>query len=244
VPPERFALVSDVHGNLTALQAVVEDLRRRGVERVFHGGDLALMGSRPAEVVDLVTELGWEGVVGNTDEVLWRPEEHGRQLERAPKLAPLLELIFEQYAPYTREALGEERIARLRELPAELRVGQWVVVHASPGDLWRAPAPDADDEELARVYGELRGNAIYGHIHRPFVRRVEGGAAVANAGSAGMPWDGDPRASYLLVEGARAEVVRVDYDGEHEARELAAVGHPDARRLGEMRRTGVFIRPR
>jgi predicted phosphodiesterase len=222
---------------------VVADLRRRGVERVLHGGDLVLMGPRPAEVVDLVAELGWEGVVGNTDEVLWRPDDHERHLERAPKLAALLDLVFEEYAPVTAAALGDERVAWLRELPAERRVGDWAIVHASPGDLWRAPAPDAEDADLADVYGPLGTHAIYGHIHRPFVRRLAGGVAVANAGSVGMPWDGDPRASYLLVEGDRAEIVRVDYDVEAEARALHAARHPDADRLAEMRRRGSFLPP-
>lgn len=239
----RFALVSDIHGNLTALEAVVADLRRRGVERVVHGGDLALMGSSPAEVVDRIAELGWDGVVGNTDEALWSAGEHERQLARAPKLAALLDLIFGEYVPFACEALGDERLASLRSLPAELRIGDWAIVHASPGDLWRAPAPDAGDDELAAVYGPLGASAIYGHIHRPFVRRLGGGVLVANSGSAGMPWDGDARAAYLLVDDDRAEVVRVEYDVEAEARALAAVRHPDAARLGEMRRRGAFLPP-
>src|SRR3954468_18664226 len=144
----RVAVVSDVHGNLTALEAVAADVRRRSADAVLHGGDLALMGPRPAEVVDRVRELGWAGVVGNTDELLWNDAEHARQLERAPKLARLLELLFDAYAPDTRERLGDERIAWLRALPAELRVEGLAIVHASPGDLWRAPMPDADDERL------------------------------------------------------------------------------------------------
>lgn len=94
----RFAVISDIHGNLTALEAVISDLSQRGVDRVLHGGDLALMGPRPAQVVDRIAELGWAGVVGNTDELLWRPDEHDRQLARAPKLATLLGLLFNAYA--------------------------------------------------------------------------------------------------------------------------------------------------
>jgi 3',5'-cyclic AMP phosphodiesterase CpdA len=75
----RIAIVSDVHGNLTALDAVVADVRRRAPDVVLHGGDLALMGAQPAEVVDRVRELGWPGVVGNADEALWSPGEHARQ---------------------------------------------------------------------------------------------------------------------------------------------------------------------
>jgi predicted phosphodiesterase len=240
----RFALVSDIHGNLSALEAVVADLRRRGVELVLHGGDLALMGPRPAEVVDRIAELGWPGVVGNTDELLWRPGEHNLQLARAPKLATLLGLLFDAYAPVTRAALGEDRLSWLRGLPAEQRVGGWAIVHAAPGDLWRAPQPTAEDATMADVYGPLGArHAIYGHIHRPFTRRLSGGLIVANAGSVGMPWDGDPRASYLLVEDDAARVVRVSYDVESEARALEATRHPDADRLAEMRRRGRFIPP-
>src|SRR3989442_5563578 len=117
----RLAVVSDVHGNLTALDAVIEDLGRRGVDTVVHGGDLALAGAQGAEVVDRIRELGWPGVVGNVDELLWRPEVHEAQLRSAPGLAELLDLLFGSYAPATREILGEERVAWLRGLPAEQR---------------------------------------------------------------------------------------------------------------------------
>src|SRR5436190_1648798 len=167
----RVALVADVHGNLTALEAVAGDLARRSPDLVLHGGDLALMGARPAEVIDRIRELGWRGVVGNTDELLWRPDEHEHQLERAPALAALLDLIFNAYALDTRERLGEARIAWLRALPTEHRSEELTVVHAQPGDLWRAPMPDASDGELANAYSPLRAKRVgYGHIHRPFVR--------------------------------------------------------------------------
>ena len=240
----RVALVSDIHGNLTALEAVVADLGRRGADYVVHGGDLALMGPRPAEVVDRVRELGWPGVVGNTDELLWRPEQHQRQLERAPALAALLELIFDAYAPDTRERLGGPRVAWLRTLPAEHRTEELTVVHAQPGDLWRAPSPDASDRELASAYAPLRATHVgYGHIHRPFARALDR-LTVANAGSVGLPWDGDPRAAYLLLDDGVPTTIRIEYDVEQEVRALRAAGHPDAERLSEMRRRGRFIAPR
>src|SRR3954468_13376047 len=90
----RAAVVSDVHGNLTALDAVVDDLARREVDTVVHGGDRALAGAQGAEVVDRIRELGWPGVVGNVDELLWRPEEQAAQLRSAPRLAPPLRAPF------------------------------------------------------------------------------------------------------------------------------------------------------
>src|SRR5438105_10021447 len=194
----RLAIVSDIHGNLTALEAVIEDLARRDVDCVAHGGDLALAGCRGAEVIDRVRELGWPGIVGNTDELLWRPEEHETQARRAPKLRPLLRMLFDEYAPASRSALGEERVAWLRQLPPEYRSDGVAVVHASPGDLWRAPLPDGQDAELAATYSPLDAQTVvYAHIHRPYVRKLDR-FTVANSGSVGNPFDGDPRAAYAV----------------------------------------------
>jgi putative phosphoesterase len=239
----RVAIVSDVHGNLTAFNAVLEDVQRRAPDLILHGGDLVLMGGQGAEVIDRVRELGWPGVVGNTDKVLWQPQEQPRQEELAPKLGRHLKLIFRQYAPATLEALGDERVSWLRGLPAQQRVGDLALVHASPGDLWRAPMPDAGDDELSAAYEPLGAAvAAYGHIHRPYARTL-GRLTVANSGSVGMPWDGDPRACYLLLEDDRPHFVRVEYDIEREAAVLLASGYPDAPRLIEMRRRGAFVMP-
>jgi putative phosphoesterase len=237
----RLAIVSDIHGNLTALEAVVDDLARRGVEHVIHGGDLALAGCQGAEVIDLVRELGWPGIVGNTDELLWRPEEHETQAHSAPKLRPLLAMLFDEYAPASHAALGRERVAWLRELPPEWRSQGVSVVHASPGDLWLAPPPDCEDAELAATYGPLDAQTVvYGHIHRPYVRKLDR-FTVANSGSVGNPFDGDPRAAYALIENDSVQIVRVEYDIEREAGLLLGSDYPDASRLVAMRRSGTFV---
>ena len=239
----RVAIVSDIHGNLTAFDAVLADIQGKAPDVVLQGGDLVLMGAQPAEVIDRVRELGWPGVVGNTDEALWRPEEQQHQEGIAPKLGPLLSLIFQRYTPATLAMLGEERVAWLRELPAEYRLANLVLVHASPGNLWRAPAPNADDDELSATYGTLdAATSVYGHIHRPYTRTVNR-LTVANSGSVGMPWDGDPRASYVLVDDGDAHLIRVEYDIEREAALLLSSDYPDAPRLVEMRRRGVFLKP-
>jgi putative phosphoesterase len=239
----RLAILSDVHGNLTALEAVVADLESVQPDLVVHGGDLALTGAQPAEVVELIRELAWPGVVGNTDEVLWRPEELAVQEERMPKLHALLRDVFEAQAPFAGELLGEERIAWLRGLPAEWRHDDVLLLHAGPGDLWRAPMPHADDEELTETYGDLGAAVvIYGHIHRPYVRALAG-LTVCNSGSVGQPFDGDPRASYLVLEDGEPAIRRVEYDVEREADVLLGSGYPGAERLVEMRRSGRFVSP-
>jgi putative phosphoesterase len=237
----RLAVVSDVHGNLTALDAVIADIARRDVDRVVHGGDLALVGAAPAAVIDRVRELGWPGIVGNTDELLWRPEERGVQERNAPRLRGLLGLLFGEYAPATVELLGDDRMAWLRQLPHEHREGDIALMHASPGDLWRAPPPDADDADLERTYGSCDAEiVVYGHIHRPYVRTLHR-FTVANSGSVGSPFDGDPRASYLLVDSGTVQIVRVDYDIEREVDLLSRSHYPDAARIAETRRRGRFV---
>jgi putative phosphoesterase len=241
----RLAIVSDVHGNLAALDAVIDDIERSGAELVAHGGDVALSGPRPAEVIDRIRELGWSGVVGNADEVLWRPEELEVQEARAPKLRPLLHLLFDSHAPATREMLGDERIEWLRTLPREWRREDLLLLHASPGDLWRAPAADAVDQELVDAYGDADARLVaYGHIHRSYVHAVGAELTIANSGSVGMPLDGDPRASYLLIEDAAVTVRRVAYDVERHVSELSASGYPDVERLAKIAREGSYVPPR
>jgi putative phosphoesterase len=237
----RLAIVSDIHGNLTALDAVISDIERRAVERVIHGGDLALAGCQGAEVIDRLRELGWPGIVGNTDELLWRPEEHTVQRRRAPKLHDLLRVLFEDYAPATWELVGRERVEWLRGLPRERGEDDLTLVHASPGDLWRAPPPDAEESELVSTYGACgTGIVVHGHIHRPYVRRI-GDLVVANSGSVGSPFDGDPRASYLLIDAGEPQVVRVEYDVEREVSLLLGSDYPDAVRLAQTRQRGRFV---
>jgi putative phosphoesterase len=239
----RIAVISDIHGNLPALEAVLEAVKHDAPDLVVQGGDLALNGPRPAEVVDLIREHRISGVVGNTDELLWKPEVRAEQEERMPKLRRLLYVLFEETAAATLELLRPEQREWMKTLPPKWSAGNVAVVHASPDDLWNAPMPDADRETLAEIYGRLDGRVVvYGHIHRPFVRQV-GELIVANSGSVGMPYDGDPRASYLLIEDGEVTVRRVEYDVDREVADLVARGYPYAGWLGQMRREGIFVSP-
>jgi Icc-related predicted phosphoesterase len=109
----RIAVVSDIHGNLTAFEEVLADLRQTSPDLIFHGGDLSGGGSGPVEVVDRIRDLGWQGVVGNADEMLSTPESLEDFASHAPGLESLWAAIRE-VATANREALGEERLAWLR----------------------------------------------------------------------------------------------------------------------------------
>ena len=80
----RIAIVSDIHGNLTAFEAVLADLRETAPDLIFHGGDLTHGGSNPVEIVDRIRDLGWLGVLGNTDELMFRPESLTDYAKGAP----------------------------------------------------------------------------------------------------------------------------------------------------------------
>src|SRR3989442_10831292 len=131
----RTAILSDIHGNRTAFEAVLADLQQTSPDLILHGGDLADAGASPVEIVDRLRDLGWQGVVGNTDEMLFRPESLQEFANQTPKLQPLFATIQEMAAA-TREALGEERLAWLRGLPRIQIHSSMALVHASPESPW------------------------------------------------------------------------------------------------------------
>ena len=237
----RTAIISDVHGNRRAFEAVLADLRQVAPDVVVHGGDLAYGGAHPAEIIDQVRSLGWAGVRGNTDEMLWAPQSLAEFAAVAPKIAPLLARI-EEMIPPTVASIGEERLRWLEGLPCEYTGEGFCLVHASPGDLWRAPMPNAHDE-LQSTYASLGARiVVYGHIHRSYVRRLQG-MTVANSGSVSQSYDGDTRASYLVIDGESIVIRRVEYDVENEAEDVLRSGLPHAEWLARILRAGQYVPP-
>jgi len=221
----RIAIVTDIHGNLTAFEAVLADLRHKAPDLIVQGGDLAHAGANPAEVVDRIRDLGWAGVLGNTDEMLFDLGPLREFASQSAQVQPLLPLI-EAMAVATSEALGEERLAWLRSLPLEWTQDEIGLVHASPKSLWRAPYPEAADSDLESVYRPLaKALAIYGHVHRSYIRSLPG-MTVANTGSVSLSHDGDPRSSYLLIDDGVPSIQRVEYDVERERTALSTSGFP------------------
>jgi len=238
----RVAIVSDIHGNRRAFQAVLADLRKVAPDLVVHGGDLAYGGAHPAEIIDQIRSLAWPGVRGNTDEMLWAAEGLAEFAATAPKLAPLL-AILQEMIPATLASVGEERLRWLEGLPHLYSQEGFSLVHASPNDLWRAPMPNASDDELLNTYTSLRAQiAVYGHIHRPYMRRLPG-MKVANTGSVSQSYDGDRRASYMVIDGESITIRRVEYDVESEAEELLRSGLPHADWLSLILLAGQYCPP-
>jgi diadenosine tetraphosphatase ApaH/serine/threonine PP2A family protein phosphatase len=108
-----------------------------------------------------------------------------------------------------------------------------------PRDTWEVVPPDAGDAELREIYGPLDAElVVYGHIHRPYIRSL-GAFTLANSGSVGMPFDGDRRAAYLLVDDGRPEIRRVGYNVRRYVADLERSGYPTSRWLIERARTAT-----
>jgi|SRR5579859_4090844 len=225
----RVAVLSDIHGNLTAFEAVLADIRQCSPDLVLHGGDLADSGSSPLEIVDYIRTLGWPGVMGNTDEMLVQPEslEEFASQSSAP---PGLWNMIREIASATRSSLGQEKLAWLSELPQVKIQAEFALVHATPESCWRTPPAEATDAEVEGLYGSLgRPVVVFGHTHRPFIRGISGQPRLLiNSGSVGLPYDGDPRASYLILDESIPFIRRVEYNVEQELKALASCGLPGA----------------
>jgi predicted phosphodiesterase len=202
-----LALLYDVHGNLPALRAVLDDARSQGAGRFLLGGDYALFGAWPAETLAALRELSnatW--IRGNVDRWSAFPDQ-------VPEAGIGLAVQT------CREAIGDNAAARLGELAERAEIDGTLYCHASPSSDLRSfmPAPAEDEDELLAGVTEQR--VVFGHTHLQFRRVREDGIELVNPGSVGMPLDGDHRAAYALVrDDGGLEHRRVVYDHEASAR--------------------------
>ena len=205
------ALLYDIHGNLAALQAVLADAGRAGAQRFVLGGDYALFGPWPAETVAALRSLAettW--IRGNVD----RWSAYPQQAPDDPLVSAAISAC--------REALGEQVVQELGALQPQTVLEGTRYCHASPSSDLRSfmPDPTAEDEELLAGAGERR--IVFGHTHLQFRRPGPGGVELVNPGSVGMPFDGDPRAAYALLDDHGVlQQRRVSYDHEASARAMS-----------------------
>jgi predicted phosphodiesterase len=196
-----LAVVYDVHGNLRALNAVLADARAAGATRLLLGGDYAAFGPEPAETLAALRELEdatW--IRGNWERWCAHPD----QALDVPVIQGALHAVLAE--------LDAALVAELGSLPEQTVLGGVRYCHGSPKsdmDSFRPEPTDGEDELLA---GATERRIVFGHTHRQF-RRMLGDVELVNPGSVGLPWDGDTRAAYALVDdGGTVELRRVDYD--------------------------------
>lgn len=223
----RIAVFSDIHSNYHALEAVLADMGRRGADRLICLGDITLKGPLPKACVDQVRDLGCPVVLGNADGS-YHPAHHPSVYPPRNKSQLALQQDFDRHVA----ALTEADRAWLTNFPlthTETMDGlRMDFFHAAPHHNYVLVMPWASNEELEVMrLSDDTALSAFGHNHRPFVR-THAGRVVVNSGSVGIPFDGDPRPSYVLVEvdhGALStQVIRVPYDAEAAIRTAQQVG--------------------
>jgi putative phosphoesterase len=246
----RIAALSDVHGNLPALEAVLADIARERPDRIVVAGDLVLNGPDPAGVVDALRTLVADGaavIAGNTDVAV-------ADFDFAAAFPWMTDGVADAIvdaAEWAHEALGEERVDWLRGLPSERRVRAdddtlVLVCHGSPGSQTAGFDQDLDPsvtiERVARTDARV---IVCGHTHLPEVRDL-GWKIIVNDGSAGYVFDGDPTASWALIDledgEVRAEIRRTEFDSLAVANAISSRGLAgDVYRAATVR-TGKLVR--
>jgi len=222
----RIAIISDIHGNQLALEAVLEDFASQpAVDQLVIAGDLCLNGPCPRQVIETVESLHCPVLQGNVDmEVVTQAPEKGEKKRNT--------------AAWTREQIGQAGIDYLASLPLAHRISNshgsdLLIVHANPLNLEDAIFPNASDSTLEHLLGGLDDNIgamAFGHLHIAYTRRWRH-LFLVDVGSCGLPRDEDPRAAYGILSsqgnGWEAEIRRVPYDVQAVVKQIKTCGMPN-----------------
>lgn len=209
----RVAALYDIHGNLPALEAVLAEAGREGVDAIVIGGDIASGPPQPREVVELVRSLpNAHCIRGNADRLF------DEEFARDEGLAWLL------------EQLGDDQAQWLAGLPFQVVLDDTLYVHATPLDDTTIVTELTTDEKLAGLLGEVeQPRVVAGHTHMQLERRV-GDKLFVNAGSVGWPYEGVPGGYWAILDEG-VELRHTDYDRERAAELVRGSGHPRAEEI-------------
>lgn len=243
-----FALISDLHSNVPALEAVFRRIDELGIGEIYCLGDVVGYGAEPARCVKMVMERCAWTIMGNHDWGLFHDPKDFNHLAQEALLYTRRELQPSLFRPGRRAAWNF-----LKNLPDRMEAHGFQFFHGSPRDpiIEYVLRTDQhfDPEKLVGIFKMIDGPVFVGHTHFPGVTWADhrftaatdaqsgfqlDGPCVVNVGSVGQPRDGDPRAAFAVVQGDRVEIHRVSYDFHRaQARILAAGLHPAlAERLG------------
>jgi predicted phosphodiesterase len=231
----KIALISDIHGNAVALEAVLEDIHHKQVDQIAVLGDICFRGPEPKRALELVQALVHEQnaqvIKGNVDEWTVRPVKPGEIPDQ------FLE-GFNREREWCVSQLTQDDLDWLAALPHELRLSlgenlSLYAFHATPESLFDVVWADAPADKIKNTLIKNNPEQLlaYGHIHFPYIRFVQG-KAILNTGSVGLPFDGLPLASYIMLESDgeayQATMVRVPYDVERVVQLYVSRDYPEA----------------
>ncbi len=210
----RLALLSDIHANLPALEAVITDIDRQSPDAVYVLGDMINGCAWPAETLDRIMSRGWPMLIGNHDDAVL-------QLGSSRMESRYGDRHFYATLWWTRSRLQPRHLALLESLPETFALTFWDalpvrLLHGLPGNFFVGFRPDSTKEWALRYLTSVEELTVAdGHTHFPMVRTI-GKWQVINCGSVGAPYDGDGRASYVLMDGSfvgwNVKIRRVEFD--------------------------------
>ncbi|MEW5818620.1 MAG: metallophosphoesterase family protein [Cyanobacteriota bacterium] len=209
----KAAIISDIHGNLEALKAVLIDIQDHGVEKIYVLGDLAFCGPEPNETVDYIRQHLSDHVIiqGNTDEMILKATGEEDDIY-TPKKEVMACALF-----YSQKVLSEENKNFLAQLPAtyseNFDILPALFVHGSPRKNDEGIFPDVKYSKLDEIMEGIEAKIIFcGHTHYPIIHQSSG-RTVVNVGSVGRPFGENPRAVYAIFD--YSKVAQREFDVEH-----------------------------
>lgn len=231
-PDVKIAVLADVHGNLHALQAVIRDAERRGIDVFLNAGDFLGYGAFPNEVVELLRTKNALSILGNYDfEVMKKGDESKGEKKLALRAA--------------KKELAKSCETYLRSLPRSITLDiagkKLLMVHGTPESTDEHISPDTPEKRLKELAKTANADiVIMGHSHWQFAREVDG-VSFINPGSVGRPDDGNPQTAYAVVSSNpfSVELVRLNYDAEAAADALRKKRMPES--FAQMLLRGVSL---
>ncbi len=223
-----LAVLYDLHGNLPALDAVLDDAQRAGADRYLLGGDYAGFGAWPQDTVRRLIALA------ETAPTTWIAGNHERWLSGDTHDVPGGPVVRPAVEAMTR-ALDDAHRDAILGLPGVARIGDTLFCHASPHSDMAPLSPTVEPQDAERL-GDIRGalRVVFGHTHVQFRRAGPEGVTLVNPGSVGLPFDGDRRAAYArIADDGTLTLHRVAYDVELTAAALEQSGDAWAARVAQ-----------
>lgn len=232
----RYAIISDIHSNLEALEAVLSKISELRIDDILCLGDIVGYNANPNECIDIVRRTGIRCIMGNHDSM-------ASDLEEPDNFTPLAR----EAVLWTRDRLSEENKGFLRNLPRELTIEGFIIFHGSVRDTDRYIIDEKDASDNFHLLENLPGDiklGFYGHTHVRVALSLQRGKVVMepdgelklsawkryliNPGSVGQPRDRDPRASFLIYDEFNKKVIfyRVDYDVAATQKKIIEAGLP------------------
>lgn len=239
----KIAILSDIHGNLDALFAVMNNIKKEQINKIYICGDLAMAGPYPAKTVDyiknLTEEFNLNVIQGNTDEMIAKATDKPDDKYTPPNK------IMSEALKYAQKVLREDQIKYLDTLPEKYteKIGNLniLLTHGSPRRNNEDILPDMPEEQIKEIISSTNEDIIFcGHTHLPAVYKLNN-QTIVNVGSVGRPFSETPKACYAILtyedqssKNFSIEHILVSYDHKSAAEKLSNQAFEGADKLAQM----------